>query len=298
MKKSNTILVVDAHAHPPKKEVNSFYAAPRTQEEAESLLLLSIEEMVAQMDRLKTNVKMMFAIPSDIEYLYHYGEHNVDTGITTSTSLEWIIRAQELYPNRFYGVACLDPTRPESIETLEFLVKEHCFKAAKMIPGHYKFDVNDKKIYNFYKKCIELDIPVAFHTGYSPFREVDRLIPAMPIMLDELAYDLPELKIDLCHVGGHWYQDAVLVALRNENIILDFSMLTYICKFLVYPKIDPGELIKRIVEIIGPDRLMFGADNDDPEMNLDFMESLDLGEHDLRKIMGENAARFFKLDQR
>lgn len=298
MEKANAILVVDAHAHPPKKEGTSFYTAPRTQEEAASLFRISIEEMVAQMDSSKTDIKVLLAIPSDIEHLYHYGEHNRDTGITTNTSLEWIIRAQELYPNRFYGAACLDPTCPESIETLELLVKQYRFRAVKMLPGHYKFNANSKKIYAFYKKCIELDIPVVFHTGYSPFREVDRLIPAMPIILDELAYNLPELKIDLCHVGGHWYQDAVLVALRNENIILDLSMLTYMCRFLVYPKVDPGELIKRIVEVLGPDRLMFGADNDDTEMNLEFMETLDLGDCALRKIMGENAARFFKLDQR
>ena len=72
---------------------------------------------------------------------------------------------------------------------LDKLVTKAGFKGVKIHQAHNKFLVNDRRAYKFYEKCIELDIPVAFHTGYPPQRNIDRYIPTIPLLLDELAYD-------------------------------------------------------------------------------------------------------------
>lgn len=299
MNRNKSFTVIDAHAHPPRKGVPGVdarpYTAPRTRGEIFSMLQNDLDECLEDMDQYKIDAKLLLALPPDIEHLFHYGEKNNETGITTLTSHEWIIEAQKRHPKRFYGVVCLDPTLPQSIEALDILVRQQHFKGVKIHQAHYQFEVNDKKVYPFYRKCIELDIPVAFHTGYSGLRDIDRLIPTMPLLLDELAYDLPELKIVMCHVGGNWYQEGVLVALRNENIMVDISGIPSICRHLVYPKTDPSELIKRIVDVLGPDRIMYGTDNMDSEMNLVFINELGLDDSAVEKIMGQNAIDLFRL---
>ena len=62
-------------------------------------------------------------------------------------------------------------------------------RQVKIHQAHYNFPVNDQRAFPFYRKCAELGIPAAFHTGFSLGRTIDRLIPTMPLLLDELAYD-------------------------------------------------------------------------------------------------------------
>ena len=165
----------------------------------------------------------------------------------------------------------------------------------KIHQAHYNFPVNDQRAFPFYRKCAELGIPAAFHTGFSLGRTIDRLIPTMPLLLDELAYEIPELTIIMCHAGGTWYQEGVLVALRNENIVIDLSSVPWMCRYMVYPEIDPAGVLKRLVEMVGPDRLMFGTDNADEDMNLEYMKAFGLEKATLEKIMGGTAARLLKI---
>ena len=64
---------------------------------------------------------------------------------------------------------------------------------------------------------------------------------------------------------------------------------------MVYPEIDPAGVLKRLVEMVGPDRLMFGTDNADEDMNLEYMKALGLDKATLEKIMGGTAARLLKI---
>lgn len=291
--------VIDFHAHPPRKGIkfidNSEYVPPKNQNDIISSMIRDAEEVIQTMNSVRTDKKVLMAMPPDIEHQFHYGETDKETGLTTLTSHEWIARVKEKYPERFLGIACLNPTKKESIKELEKLVGKYDFRGVKIHQAHYNFMVNDKRIYPFYEKCIELDIPVAFHTGYSPVRDIDRLIPTMPLLLDELAYDLPELKIVMCHVGGNWYQEGVLVALRNENILVDIAGIHLISRTMVCPRIEPDELLRRIIEILDADRILYGTDNMDRDMNIDYLESLGVEKDLISKIAGENAERLLKI---
>ena len=54
-------------------------------------------------------------------------------------------------------------------------------------------------------------------------------------------------------------------------------------------------MLKRLVEMVGPDRLMFGTDNADEDMNLEYMKAFGLEKATLEKIMGGTAARLLKI---
>ncbi len=295
------MFIVDSHAHPPRKGVPGIDSRPRkipeSKEEIESIFLEDIHEIIAEMEQYHIDMKVMIAMPPDIEEQFHYGEYIPECNATTLTSHEWISKAVSLFPERFAACACLNPLEKTSINKIEELVKKKGFKEVKIHQAHYGFEVHDKRAYPFYEKCIELDIPVAFHTGFSPVPMIDRYIPAMPCYIDELAYDLPDLKINMCHGGGNWYQDGIMIALRNKNIMIDIAGITDLCTKMVYPEIDAKVLIKRYAEVLGANRILYGTDNMDADMNLQLLSETGLSRSDLEKIMGLNAEKYLKLDK-
>ena len=295
MNQNKDIYVVDAHAHPPR-EFKKPYEIPKTVEERDNFFDGVISDLIAQMDALKIDAKVLLSMPPDYEHQYHYGETHPETGVRTPTTLEWIMRAKQTHPKRFYGVACLNPLKPESAGILEDLVKNRGFLGAKIHQAHDNFIANDERAFPFYQKCLDLDIPVAFHTGYSPFRDIDRHILTAPHALDEVAYIFPKLKIVMCHCGGHWYQEGVLITMRNPNITVDVSSIPNYCRRIVYPEVDGKAVIKRIVEMLGAERVMFGADNFDAEMNPGLMRDIGLRDSDLIKVMSETAIKLYRLD--
>ena len=49
------------------------------------------------------------------------------------------------------------------------------------------------------------------------------------------------------------------------------------------------------MEILGADRILFGTDNMDDEINYKFMQEIGLADADLEKIMGLNVKRYLRL---
>lgn len=97
------MLVIDSHAHPPRKGVPGIDNRPRTipksLEQIDKIFIEDVNEIIEDMDRHQVDAKVMIAMPPDIEKDFHYGEYIPEYGITTMTSHEWISRAIALYPN-------------------------------------------------------------------------------------------------------------------------------------------------------------------------------------------------------
>jgi len=290
------MLVIDIHGHPPflLKGEESKYVPPKTQEAVISEMVEDAKKMIESMDAAKIDIKVLLPFGKDADPKFHYSEKDPSTGVTTFSSNEWVAKAQEKYPERFLGFACIDPTRKEAIQELEETVTKYGFKGVKLFPSLHHYEPNDTKVYPFYEKCIELGIVAAFHMGCTRHSKIDRLQLEYPLLLDALARDLPELKIIICHVGRHWLQEGTLVAFRNENVYVDISSLHVYCAMMVHP-IEPSTAIKRIVEILGDEKILYGTDNTDQIMNIFFIEGLELGKEATRKIMGENAAKLLNL---
>jgi len=88
-----------------------------------------------------------------------------------------------------------------------------------------------------------------------------------------------------------------MIALRNKNIMIDIAGITDLCTKMVYPEIDAKVLIKRYAEVLGANRILYGTDNMDADMNLQLLSETGLSGSDLEKIMGLNAEKYLKLDK-
>jgi len=134
---------------------------------------------------------------------------------------EWVAEAVEAYPDRFSGLAGIDPTEGmEGVRRLEHAVREMGFIGAHTYPHWFELKPNHRKYYPFYAKCVELGIPVQMQVGQSlvyydkrPLRSVAR-----PILLDDIACDFPELKLIGIHIGIPWTEEMIARAWKHENV--------------------------------------------------------------------------------
>jgi hypothetical protein len=166
------------------------------------------------------------------------------------------------YPDRFIGFAGFDPnTGEESLREIEYAVKTLGFLGIKSVPSALELDLNDKAFYPFYSKAEELGIPVLIHVGSVILKGL-RTKHVHPLMVDDIAFDFPGLKIICAHLGGWQYMDTISMMLHHRNVYADISFwpLNPLFKELV----DLALLLKAPLAVIdhkGPLETLFLRDN-------------------------------------
>lgn len=134
-------------------------------------------------------------------------------------------------PSKLVSFAAAEPLDAQDrlhtaqLEALEGLVKEHGIKGLLLTPGYGYYYSNDKRIYPFYEKTIELDIPIYFHHShqFGPPRNCP-LKYCKITCLDDLTIDFPELRFNVEHMGYPWTEELLCIMSRSPNVWTDFAM--------------------------------------------------------------------------
>lgn len=242
---------------------------------------ISLEKMIADMDEAGIERSFLVAAKSGrvgLPGCYHM-------------PLEVVARAVEQYPDRFYGLCGIDPFMGmDGVRQLEDAVKNMGFIGAHLYPHWYDLEPNAAKYYPFYAKCIELDVPVQMQVGQSLIYAKDHRTRSVgrPIYLDEIACDLPELKLIGTHVGIPWANEMIAMAWKHDNV--------YICTDAHSPKYWPEDLVKYI-NSYGQDKVIFGSDF--PVLRfkrtIDEIDELGLKPQVRRKFLRDNVEKLYKL---
>jgi predicted TIM-barrel fold metal-dependent hydrolase len=127
---------------------------------------------------------------------------------------------------RFIGFASVDPHQPDALAKLERAVGDLSLRGLKLAPGIQELYPNDPALYPLYEKAQELGIPILFHAGMT-WEPDAKAGYGRPIYFEDVAYDLPEIKIVLAHLAWPWVLEAVALALKYPNIYLDTSALYF-----------------------------------------------------------------------
>lgn len=167
---------------------------------------------------------------------------------------EIVAEACQKYPDRFSGLAGIDPTQGMSgVRELESAVRDMGFIGAHYYPHWFEMAPDNRRLYPFYAKCIELDVPIQMQVGQSliytpdnPMRSVGR-----PITLDTVACDLPELKLIGIHVGIPWTDEMIAMAWKHPNVFIGSDAHS--------PKYWPASFVQYI-NTYGQDKVIFGTD--------------------------------------
>jgi len=145
-------------------------------------------------------------------------------------------------------------------------------------------------MYPIYEKCIELGIPVLFHSGVVYF---DKHLAhfGSPVYVDQVATDLPELKIIIAHLGGNYSFEALVIAEKHGNVFMDTAFLPWFCARSL-PHVEPMDLIRRALKFVGPDRILYACEGLKPEV----IQDSDLEPETIEKVMHGNAEKLLGLN--
>ena len=244
---------------------------------------ISLEDMLAGMD--EAGIGMAFLVAAKTGRVGLPGCYHMPP--------EVVARAVEKYPDRFRGLIGIDPYQGMSgVRALEDAVTNMGFVGAHLYPHWFELAPNHAKYYPFYSKCIELDIPVQMQVGQSLIYSTDNRCRSVgrPIFLDDIACDLPELKLIGSHVGIPWHDEMIAMSWKHENV--------YISTDAHSPKYWPASVVKYI-NSYGQDKVLFGTDFPVLRFQRTVQEIDDLGlkPEVRRKFMRDNAARLYRLDR-
>jgi predicted TIM-barrel fold metal-dependent hydrolase len=218
----------------------------------------------------------------------------------------------EANPDRFMYQPNISPIKFKGVKNtiweLEYWVKEKGAKVFKFYPPE-DTRINDTDLWPFYEKAEELGIVLNVHTGFG-WCAPGKFANGLPMYLDDVARDFPDLKLVAFHMGYPYCDDLNMVAMAHKNV--------YVCISLVvtWALSSPRKFAKMLGEAlrwVGPDKIIWGSDDPGLHMQmacavkglLDFKmpEQLqeqygyqEVTEEDKRKIFGENLGKLLGID--
>lgn len=234
------------------------------------------------------------------------------TGYATRWSTNgYIAAACEKYPDRFIFQANVGPLIKRGMKHVlwetEYLVKERNCKLMKFFPPEDTY-INNKEIWPFYEKLQELGIPVTIHSGFA-WTPPQKSKYCLPILIEEVANDFPDLDIIAFHAGWPYCHDMNMVAMTHPNVYISLSVLI---PWWFNAPWRLAEIIGEAIQFAGEDKIIWGSDffgagglirlAVDGMRKFKMPEELqqrygyaEVTEEVKRKIFGENLARLLNI---
>jgi predicted TIM-barrel fold metal-dependent hydrolase len=140
------------------------------------------------------------------------------------TPHEYVAALVRRAPHKFIGFMAIDPTAPHAIAEMEQGAKEFGLRGVKLYPVMARFNPSDPQLRPFFKRASELRLPILAHMGASP-ASGGLLKYSLPLLVDELAVEFPELRVIMAHLAHPWQREAALVIRKHRNVYADISGL-------------------------------------------------------------------------
>jgi predicted TIM-barrel fold metal-dependent hydrolase len=173
----------------------------------------------------------------------------------------------------------VNPNREDAFDEIQRSVREWGMKMLKIMPSIYNVHLTGPLAGRLMAVARELGIVVNIHSG----SEISH-----PLAIGALCRRFPDVVVVMDHMGyREWSADAVEAARDNSNLYLGTTVASF-----------EGSVIKRAVQELGPERVIYGS-------NLPLLES-DLAVESIRRqrlganaeelIFGGNLARLLGME--
>ena len=277
---------LDFHTHvfpPPFRENRSrfFSNEPgfKALYESSRSRLITAQELLKNMDEQGIDRSVVFGFPWTDPELFR--AHN-----------DYIIESVGRYPERITGFCCFSPLSPQGLQEARRCLDSGLAGVGELALYGSGFSPEAREgLEGIMALCAEREAPVLVHTN----EPVGHIYPGKtPMGLAEI-YGLirryPQNRIVLAHWGGGLFFYGLMKKEVDEafqNVWFDTAASPYLYRPAVY---------RAAVDIVGPEKILFGSDYPllSPRRYFEEMESAGLSEETVRKIRGENAARLLKL---
>jgi predicted TIM-barrel fold metal-dependent hydrolase len=279
---------VDAHTHifPPhilenreairERDVwfGELYANPKA-------LLATADDILASMDRASINVSIACGFPWR------------DSGLCADHNA-YLAASAEASGGRIAWLATVLPGHDSAPGEAERAFGLGAVGLGELNADAQAFRIDDPKSMSALAEvCIAFDRPIMFHVS----EPVGHVYPgkgtATPDRLLALLAAFPALRVVAAHWGGGlpFYELMPEVADLARNVVYDSAASTYLYRFGVF---------RSVIDIVGRERVLMGTDY--PLLRQDrFLRRIagaGMRHEELPAVMGGNAVRFFRLDDR
>jgi uncharacterized protein len=177
-------------------------------------------------------------------------------------------RAIARHPARFVGFSMIDPTAEDACTRTETALETLGIRAICLFPAMQRYSLHDPRV------AAVVDI-AGRHTGTAVFVHCGALsvgvrkklgLPSRfdvrfgnPLDLHALAADHPQVPFIIPHFGAGLLHEALLVADLCPNVHLDTSSTNRWTAY--YPSLTLAAVFRQALQVVGPDRLLFGSDS-------------------------------------
>jgi predicted TIM-barrel fold metal-dependent hydrolase len=201
------------------------------------------------------------------------------------------------HPDVLIPFASIDPAKGRAgARTFRRLVEQRGMRGIKFHPSIQNFAPNDRSAYPLLEVAQELGVPALFHTGQTGIGAGMRggggvrLGLSNPMLLDDVAVDLPDLTIIMAHPSFPWQDEALAVATHKPSVYIDLSGWS--------PKYFPPQLVHYTNSLL-QDKVLFGSDFPliTPDRWLADFAKLTIKDHVRPKVLKDNAVRALGLDR-
>lgn len=204
--------------------------------------------------------------------------------------------------DRLVGFVGVDPRRDEAVSIVRRAVTNHGFRGVKVYTPH-GFHPGDPQCFPIYALCVELDVPVMYHTARASFPLISEY--ANPLLIQTVQRAFPDLSIILGHAGYPWWaEEAAFVCSGHARTYLELSNWD---ELLAGQPDRLTETMAFMVAEVGAHRLLFGSDHHASPFDkgklrselvkwVEFAKEVDVfkpGEREL--FLGDNIRRLLKL---
>ena len=194
-------------------------------------------------------------LEEEVDMLREHGVvHAVVTGrdiassVNTASTNPGMLESIQKYPDFFTGFYGIDPLlRMDALRAFRRAVKDYGVRGASIDPAMSGVPVNSALYYPFYAACCEENIPVAITTGCSCGMPHVVLEHHAPWLIDRVASDFPELTIIVSHGAYPWIMEMTGVAMRHQNVYLDFSACTMLFNMEQYVHAANRQLMGKVL---------------------------------------------------
>lgn len=171
---------------------------------------------------------------------------------------EWLYQSLKDYPN-IYGFVTVNPKNSNACDILtEYINKD--FVGVKIHPAIFEIRVDDPSLDEFYSTVERLNVPILFHIGVHGWK-IDEY---RPILLDNVAYKHPRLKIIMEHSQDPIFFKETLGVLTNNskrwNNFPVYAGITSYGGITPYGGLGDTDRILLIRDSIGAERIIYGVD--------------------------------------
>lgn len=165
------------------------------------------------------------------------------------------------------------------------------FKGIKLHPPYQEFVIDGPEACRVYSLAEEYGLFVSFHSGMHWHRLRDNRV----LLLDEVAWNFPQLKFSMEHIGGyHFFKEALAVMCNNSRGHGDH---VYAGWTSIKDKYGPtawaltDEQLETVILQTGEDRSIFGLDfpynsAEDIKWDIERINRLNISEECKAKILG------------